>query len=98
MRVISCRSGAGETLGVVVGDRWLPATEVLDGGPVTMAELIGRGPATVAALRDRIAAASIADRGRPLGEADLLAPLPRPGSRRHLGGRCPPANAMWVAP
>jgi 2-keto-4-pentenoate hydratase/2-oxohepta-3-ene-1,7-dioic acid hydratase in catechol pathway len=85
VRLISCRTAIGETLAVVVNDRWLPAVEVLERGPATMAELISRGPATVAALSDSIAAASIADRGRPLAEADLLAPLPRPGKIVAIG-------------
>ncbi|HEY8988998.1 MAG TPA: fumarylacetoacetate hydrolase family protein, partial [Candidatus Limnocylindrales bacterium] len=85
MRLISCRTAAGEALAVVVGDRWLPAAEVLDGGPATMAELISAGPTAVDALRDRIAAASIAERGHPLRDADLLAPLPRPGKIVAIG-------------
>ena len=85
MRLISCRTAAGETLAVVVGDRWLPAVEVLDGGPGTMAELIAAGPATVDALRDSIAGSSIADRGLLLRAADLLAPLPRPGKIVAIG-------------
>ncbi|HEX3428791.1 MAG TPA: fumarylacetoacetate hydrolase family protein [Candidatus Limnocylindrales bacterium] len=85
MRLISCRTAAGETLGVVVGDRWLAATEILPDGPATMAELIAGGAAVVDALRDRIAATSIAERGRPLDGIDLLAPLPRPGKIVAIG-------------
>jgi 2-keto-4-pentenoate hydratase/2-oxohepta-3-ene-1,7-dioic acid hydratase in catechol pathway len=85
VRLISCRTAAGETLGVVVGDRWLAATEILPDGPATMAELIAGGAAVVDALRDRIAATSIAERGRPLDGIDLLAPLPRPGKIVAIG-------------
>jgi 2-keto-4-pentenoate hydratase/2-oxohepta-3-ene-1,7-dioic acid hydratase in catechol pathway len=85
VRLISCRTAAGETLAVVVGDRWLPAAEALDGGPGTMAELLAAGPATVDALRGSIAGASIADRGLLLRDADLLAPLPRPGKIVAIG-------------
>jgi 2-keto-4-pentenoate hydratase/2-oxohepta-3-ene-1,7-dioic acid hydratase in catechol pathway len=85
VRLISCRTAAGEALAVAFGDRWLPATEVQDGGPTTMAELISAGPAAVDALRDRIADAAIAERGHPLREADLLAPLPRPGKIVAIG-------------
>ena len=85
MRLISCRTAAGEALAVVVGDRWLPTAEVLDGGPATMAELISAGPTAVDVLRDRIAGASIAERGHPLRDADLLAPLPRPGKIVAIG-------------
>ncbi len=85
MRLISCRTPAGETLAVVVDDRWLPASEVLDGGPTTMADLIAGGPDVLAALRDSIAGSSIAARGHSLADADLLAPLPRPGKIVAIG-------------
>ncbi len=85
MRLISCRTVTGETLAVVVDDRWLPAAEVLDGGPATMAELIQRGPETIAALRDSIAGAAVGARGQSLAEAELLAPLPRPGKIIAIG-------------
>jgi 2-keto-4-pentenoate hydratase/2-oxohepta-3-ene-1,7-dioic acid hydratase in catechol pathway len=83
--MISCRTAAGETLAVVVGDRWLPASDVLTGGPATMATLIAGGPAVVDALRDSIAGAAVAERGHPLDEADLLAPVPRPGKIVAIG-------------
>ncbi|MEA2547343.1 MAG: hypothetical protein QOI09_2616 [Chloroflexota bacterium] len=85
MRLISCRTAAGEALAVAVGDRWLPAAEVQDGGTATMAELISAGRTAVDALRDRIAGAAIAERGHRLREADLLAPLPRPGKIVAIG-------------
>jgi 2-keto-4-pentenoate hydratase/2-oxohepta-3-ene-1,7-dioic acid hydratase in catechol pathway len=85
VRLISCRTAAGEALAVVVGERWLPAAEVQDGGPATMAELISAGRTAVDALRDRIAGAAIAERGHRLREADLLAPLPRPGKIVAIG-------------
>jgi 2-keto-4-pentenoate hydratase/2-oxohepta-3-ene-1,7-dioic acid hydratase in catechol pathway len=85
VRLISARTSSGETLGVVVGDRWLPATEVLDGGPATMVDLIAGGSRAVASLREGIGGSSISDRGRPLAEADLLAPLPRPGKIVAIG-------------
>jgi 2-keto-4-pentenoate hydratase/2-oxohepta-3-ene-1,7-dioic acid hydratase in catechol pathway len=83
--LISARTTAGETLGVLVGDRWLPATEVLDGGPTTMADLVAGGPRALASLRAGIAGSSIADRGRQLADTDLLAPLPRPGKIVAIG-------------
>jgi 2-keto-4-pentenoate hydratase/2-oxohepta-3-ene-1,7-dioic acid hydratase in catechol pathway len=85
VRLISARTSSGETLGVVVGDRWLPATEVVDGGPATMADLIAGGPHALASLRESITGSSIADRGRPLADAVLLAPLPRPGKIVAIG-------------
>jgi 2-keto-4-pentenoate hydratase/2-oxohepta-3-ene-1,7-dioic acid hydratase in catechol pathway len=85
VRLISCRTAAGETLAVVVGNRWLPAVEIVAGGARTMTELIAGGAAAVATLRDSIADGAIPDRGRPLDEADLLAPLPRPGKIVAIG-------------
>jgi 2-keto-4-pentenoate hydratase/2-oxohepta-3-ene-1,7-dioic acid hydratase in catechol pathway len=85
VRLISCRTASGETLAVVVADRWLAAAEVLAGGPATMAELIAAGPTAVAALKESVPAAAIEDRGHPLADADLLAPLPRPGKIVAIG-------------
>jgi 2-keto-4-pentenoate hydratase/2-oxohepta-3-ene-1,7-dioic acid hydratase in catechol pathway len=85
VRLISCRTAAGETLAVVVGNRWRPAAEIAAGGARTMTELIAGGAVAVATLRDSIAGAAIPDRGRPLDEADLLAPLPRPGKIVAIG-------------
>ncbi len=85
MRLASCQSTAGEMLAVVDGDVWLAATEVLEGGPATMADLIAGGTAGMDQLRAAIGFAAIADRGRSLQEADLLAPLPRPGKIVAIG-------------
>jgi 2-keto-4-pentenoate hydratase/2-oxohepta-3-ene-1,7-dioic acid hydratase in catechol pathway len=85
VRLVSCRSDTGETLGVVVGERWLPASEIVGGGPFTMADLLAGGVRTLAALRDASDAARIAERGRPLVGADLLAPVPRPGKIVAIG-------------
>ena len=85
MRLISCRTVAGETVAVVAGDRWLPVSTVVDGGPRTMGELIASGPAGLAALRRGVTAASIAQQGNPLAEAELLAPVPRPGKVVAIG-------------
>jgi 2-keto-4-pentenoate hydratase/2-oxohepta-3-ene-1,7-dioic acid hydratase in catechol pathway len=85
VRLISCRTAAGETLGVVVGDRWLPASEVAAGGPATMDDLVAGGPDAVARLSDSIAGAAIEDHGLTLASADLLAPVPRPGKIVAIG-------------
>ena len=85
MRLISCRTATGETLGVAAGDRWLPASEVLDGGPATMDELIAGGPDRLTALSNRVEGSQIAERGRPLADAELLAPVPRPGKIVAIG-------------
>ena len=85
MRLISCRTVTGETLAVVAGDRWLPAVDVVEGGPSTMAELIAGPPDTISALRDAVDGARIAELGRPLAGAELLAPTPRPGKIVAIG-------------
>ena len=53
MRLISYRDDGsrGDALGVVVGDRWLPAAALVDGGPSTMGGLLGTGPHALEALR-----------------------------------------------
>ena len=85
MRLISCRTDAGETLGVVVGERWLPASEVVGAGPATIADLLAGGDRALAALREGTDDARVGERGRPLADADLLAPLPRPGKIVAIG-------------
>jgi 2-keto-4-pentenoate hydratase/2-oxohepta-3-ene-1,7-dioic acid hydratase in catechol pathway len=85
VRLISCRTATGETLAVVDGDRWLPATNVVEAGPATMADLIAGGPETLAALRDRVETAGIAEGGHPLADAELLGPVPRPGKIVAIG-------------
>ena len=88
MRLISVRTGAGPALGVVSGERWLPASALVDGGPATMDALLAGGRGAVDAL-GAAAASSAADRiasdGLPLAEAELLAPVPRPGKVVAIG-------------
>ena len=87
MRLISTRTEAGETLGVVVDDLWLPASEVLDGGPRTIAELLAGGDPVRAALRDAVEASPdrIRDGGQAVAATELLAPIPRPGKVIAIG-------------
>jgi 2-keto-4-pentenoate hydratase/2-oxohepta-3-ene-1,7-dioic acid hydratase in catechol pathway len=94
VRLLSSRTSAGERLGVVIGDRWLLASDVVEGAPGTMADLLAAGPATLAALRDGIGATgSASSDGQLLADADLLAPVTRPGKvvaigrnyREHVG-------------
>jgi 5-carboxymethyl-2-hydroxymuconate isomerase len=94
VRLLSSRTSAGERLGVVIGDRWLLASDVFEGAPGTMADLLAAGPATLAALRDGIGATgSASSDGQLLADADLLAPVTRPGKvvaigrnyREHVG-------------
>jgi 2-keto-4-pentenoate hydratase/2-oxohepta-3-ene-1,7-dioic acid hydratase in catechol pathway len=87
MRLLSYRDGPAERLGVAVGERALPATALLPGGPATMGELLASGEAGQGALRT--AAAAWADRiraeGTALEDLHLLAPVPRPGKVVAIG-------------
>ena len=96
MRLISARTAAGETLGVVVGDGWRAAAELLDGGPRTMADLLVAGPDTLIDLAAAAASATNISSSSPaspvalpvshvLAETHLLAPLPRPGKGVAIG-------------
>jgi 2-keto-4-pentenoate hydratase/2-oxohepta-3-ene-1,7-dioic acid hydratase in catechol pathway len=78
VRLISTRTETGETLGVVDGDRWLAAAELLPGGPTTIAELLAAGRSGVAALQ-AVAAGRVAADGRSTADLVLLPPVPRPG-------------------
>ena len=85
MRLLSCRSDTGETLGIAEADRWLPAVTILADGPRTIADLLAAGPGGMAALRDAVPGARIATNGRLLADAELLAPVPRPGKVVAIG-------------
>ena len=86
MRLISFRTSDGhDALGVVAGSSWIPAAALLPDGPATMEALL-RGPSD--ALDDLRRAADpdrIGREGRPLDEAALLAPVPRPGKVVAIG-------------
>ncbi len=85
MRLISVRAVSGSTLGVQAGERWLPADELAPTGPRTIAELIAGGPAALDALRAAADDGRILRDGRPVADADLLAPVPRPGKVVAIG-------------
>jgi 2-keto-4-pentenoate hydratase/2-oxohepta-3-ene-1,7-dioic acid hydratase in catechol pathway len=85
VRLLSCRSDTGETLGIAEADRWLPAATVLAGGPRTIADLLAAGLDGLAALRNAVPGARIATSGRLLAETELLAPVPRPGKVVAIG-------------
>ena len=85
MRLISVRAASGSILGVQAGERWLPADELAPTGPRTIAELIAGGPAAVDALRAAADNGRIHETGRQIADADLLAPVPRPGKIVAIG-------------
>ena len=85
MRLISARTATGTVLGVAAGERWLSAAEILPGAPTTMADLIAGGAQTLDALARVTETADIPRRGQLLADAELLAPLPRPGKIIAIG-------------
>jgi 2-keto-4-pentenoate hydratase/2-oxohepta-3-ene-1,7-dioic acid hydratase in catechol pathway len=85
VRLISVRSPAGERLGVLSGDRWMPAEDILPGGPLTMMGLLRDGETSLDALRIAASHVAVDELGTPLANADLLAPLPRPGKVVAIG-------------
>jgi 2-keto-4-pentenoate hydratase/2-oxohepta-3-ene-1,7-dioic acid hydratase in catechol pathway len=91
VRLISARTVAGETLGVVAGDGWRPAREILPGGPRTIADLLVQGGEGLSALATAAASAttdsssSPATPAVPLASTELLAPVPRPGKVVAIG-------------
>ena len=85
VRLISSRTDSGDVLGVVAGERWLPADELQPGGPSTMAELLNGGGRSLAALTGAADADRISRDGRPLADTELLAPVPRPGKIIAIG-------------
>lgn len=86
VRLLSCRADTGqEILAIVEGERWVPATTILAGGPRTIADLLAAGPPGLADLRTAAGGARIGATGRPIAEADLLAPVPRPGKVVAIG-------------
>jgi 5-carboxymethyl-2-hydroxymuconate isomerase len=87
VRLITCRTETGETLGVEADGHWLPAAELMVDGPGTIADLLAGGPAALAGLRSAAAAGAdrIATGGRSTAETDVLAPVPRPGKVVAIG-------------
>ena len=85
MRLLTCRTADGETLGVVAGDHWEPVAELLADGPRTMADLLAAGQDALRALGDAVARADIESDGRSLADVEYLAPVPRPGKVVAIG-------------
>ena len=87
MRLISCRTESGETLGVERDGHWLAAAALSERGPRTVAELLAGGTDAIAVLGAAAAGAEarIAAEGTPTAETELLAPVPRPGKVVAIG-------------
>jgi 2-keto-4-pentenoate hydratase/2-oxohepta-3-ene-1,7-dioic acid hydratase in catechol pathway len=85
VRLISVRAGTAASLGVQAGDRWLPATDLDPAAPSTMDALVLGGPHALASLRAAVDEGRIARDGRPVAEAELLAPVGRPGKVIAIG-------------
>jgi len=91
VRLISARTDTGETLGIVVGDGWRPAADLVRGGPRTISELLAGGTDAVTALVKAAASAtndsssSPTAPAQPLASTELLAPVPRPGKVVAIG-------------
>ena len=85
MRLISVRAGSETRLGVQAGDRWLPADDLVPDGPTTMDALLRGGREALAALGAAHDVDRIRRDGRPVVEADLLAPVGRPGKVVAIG-------------
>jgi 2-keto-4-pentenoate hydratase/2-oxohepta-3-ene-1,7-dioic acid hydratase in catechol pathway len=81
MRLLSYLDAGTERLGWVQAGRAVPVAEAAgEHLPHTMAELVTGGEAALAALHAAgPALAAAAERGRPVDELGVLAPLPRPG-------------------
>jgi 2-keto-4-pentenoate hydratase/2-oxohepta-3-ene-1,7-dioic acid hydratase in catechol pathway len=84
VRLISVRSSAGERVGIAVEDRWAPIEAFMPDGPRTIMDLLADGDRHIPAIRTAI---TNEDAGlwRPLAEAELLAPVPRPGKVVAIG-------------
>ena len=85
MRLISTRTESGETLGVLSGDRWMPAADLVPGGPATIEALLAAGAPALAALRDGVSSGRMASDGRRMDELTLLPPVPRPSKIVAIG-------------
>ena len=85
MRLIRCHTDAGETLGVEDGHRWMPARELLPGGPAKLEDLLGDNEPILRRLQEAATPDRILTQGRPSEGLALLAPVPRPGKIVAIG-------------
>jgi 2-keto-4-pentenoate hydratase/2-oxohepta-3-ene-1,7-dioic acid hydratase in catechol pathway len=84
VRLISVRTPAGERVGVAVDERWASIEEIVPDGPQTIMDLLADKDRHIPAIRDAIGDED-AGAWQPLAEAELLAPVPRPGKIVAIG-------------
>jgi 2-keto-4-pentenoate hydratase/2-oxohepta-3-ene-1,7-dioic acid hydratase in catechol pathway len=85
VRLASLRVSGSEVLAIVAGDEWLAASDLLPDGARTMADLVAGGAGAVEALQRAVARDAVAGRGRSMADAEVLAPVPRPGKIVAIG-------------
>jgi 2-keto-4-pentenoate hydratase/2-oxohepta-3-ene-1,7-dioic acid hydratase in catechol pathway len=86
MRLCSYRhDDGGSRLAVVVGERAIPAADLLDGGPLTIEALLAGSPDALRRLAVAADANGGVPDGRALDELELLAPVPQPGKVVAIG-------------
>ena len=81
MRLATLRDNGHEALAVILDDRTIPASQLADGAPTTMAGLLAAGFQGLDSLRHAAADARprFASTGRPVDEVEFLPPVTRPG-------------------
>lgn len=84
MRLISVRSPSGERAGVATDDGWAPLDELIPDGPQTIMDLLAGPEGILSALRGAVADRAVRE-WRPLADAEILAPVPRPGKVVAIG-------------
>jgi 2-keto-4-pentenoate hydratase/2-oxohepta-3-ene-1,7-dioic acid hydratase in catechol pathway len=85
MRLISFHTADGAALGVAADGYAIAATDLVPGGPATMAALLAGGTPTLDVLRGAADPKRIRASGRPLADLRLAAPVPRPGKVVAIG-------------
>jgi 2-keto-4-pentenoate hydratase/2-oxohepta-3-ene-1,7-dioic acid hydratase in catechol pathway len=87
MKLVSYRTPR-QTLGVQLDDRAVAVGDLVRGGPATMAQLLEGLPGSLAALRqalEALGAGAAAGIGVPVGDLDLMPPVPGPGKIVAIG-------------
>jgi 2-keto-4-pentenoate hydratase/2-oxohepta-3-ene-1,7-dioic acid hydratase in catechol pathway len=84
MRLVTCRTEAGDTVAALDGDAVIALRDLVPDAPDEMIGVIAAGEALRARLADGLRSAPAAAR-RPLGSIELRPPIPRPGKILCLG-------------